>query len=66
MIESHHFFISTENKVRATHNFRTIFFELSNNYMKQFLGEIKAKFEEYARIRARRKGPKQKEHQDMT
>ena len=33
--------------------------------MKQFLGEIKAKFEEDAYIRARRKGPK-KEHQDMT
>ena len=65
MIASHHYFISTENKVRAAHNFRRTFFELNHDYMKQFLGTIKAKCDEDAQRRARLKGPRKKEHEDM-
>ena len=65
MIVSHHHFISTENKVLAEHNFRRTFFELNHDYMKPFLGTIKAKCDEDARRRARLVGPRQKEHQDM-
>ena len=65
MIVSHHHFISIENKVLGEHNFRRTFFELNHDYVKQFLGTIKAKCDEDARRRARLKGPRQNEHQDM-
>ena len=62
IIASHHYFISIENKVQAEHNFRRTFFELNHDYMKQFLGAIKAKCDENSQRRARMKGPRQKEH----
>ena len=65
MIASHHYFISTENKVQAEHDFCRTLFELNNDYMKQFLGTIKAKCDEDARRTARLKGPRQKDHQNM-
>ena len=66
MIESHHYFISTENKVRVEHDFRRTFFELNHDDVKQFLGIIKAKCDEDESRRATMKGPSKKEHQDMT
>ena len=65
MIAFHHYFISTENEVRAALNFCRAFFELNYNYMKQFLGTIKAKCDEDAQRRARLKRPRKKEHQEM-
>ena len=65
MISSHHYFISTKNKVQAKHNFRRIFSQSNHDYMKQFLGTIKAKYDEDSCRRVRLAGPRQKEHQDM-
>ena len=65
IITSHHYFISTENKVWTEFNFCRTFFELNYDYKKQFLGTSKAKCDEDLRKRARMKGPSKKEHQDM-
>ena len=64
-IASHPYFISTGNKAQEVHNFCRTFFELNHNYMKQFLGTIKAKCDEDISRSARMQGPRQNEHQDM-
>ena len=65
MIKSCYYFISTENKVQTEHNFCRTYFRLNYDYMKQFLGTIKAKYDEDAHRRARLAVPRKKEDKDL-
>ena len=65
MIASHHYYVSTNKNVRTNANFGKTFFELSENYMKQFLKEIKETWDNDVITRQKRKGPIKQERDEM-